>query len=50
VTTIPATNNYSCADGSAPVNGVCTLRSVQSSWTDTCVTYETSAGSFLPTP
>lgn len=50
LTSIPATVNYSCSDGSAPINGVCILRSVQTSWADTCVPYETSAGSVLPIP
>jgi hypothetical protein len=49
-TSTPATVNYSCTNGSTPVNGLCIIKSIQTSWADTCVPYETSAGSMLPTP
>lgn len=49
-TTVPATINYSCVDGSAPVAGFCVIKTAQTSWTDTCGVYESSAGSMLPTP
>jgi hypothetical protein len=49
-TTVPATIQYSCIDGSAPIAGFCVIKSAQSSWTDTCGAYETSAGTVLPLP
>ena len=49
-TTVPATITYSCVDGSAPLNGICRIKSAQSSLTDTCGVYESSAGSMLATP
>jgi hypothetical protein len=50
VTTAPAPVPYSCADGSAPMNDVCILKSVQTAWSDTCAPYEASAGTTLTTP
>ncbi len=43
-TTMPPNVTYSCSDGSAPQNGICITHTVQTSWTDTCSTYEQNAG------
>ena len=43
-TTIPPNITYSCSDGSAPQNGMCITHTVQTSWTDTCSSYEQNAG------
>ncbi|NHR07788.1 hypothetical protein HA052_21595 [Chromobacterium haemolyticum] len=48
--TTPATITYSCVDGSDPISGVCFIRSVQTSWVNTCGAFERSAGSSLDTP
>lgn len=48
--TTAATVTYSCPAGQK-LNGTnCIKQSVSTTWTDTCVTYEKSAGVALPTP
>ena len=50
ITTVPAALSYSCADGAAPHNGVCMLKSATVSWNDTCGVYEASSGQALGVP
>lgn len=50
VVSTPANISYSCADGSAPIAGVCFFRSAQTNWTNTCGSLESSAGASLGTP
>lgn len=44
------TPNYSCQDGSLPVDGQCKTLVVSTSWSDGCAAYESSAGVALPVP
>ena len=52
ITTVAAAENYSCANGTAPLNGICTNKTATTAWTDTCGIYEASAGQniVVPTP
>lgn len=50
VVTTPAIINYSCVDGSAPVAGICIYKAAQTSWTNTCGSLESSAGTALGAP
>ena len=45
INTQPGQSVYrTCADGSAPVNGICNVKTVTTSWVDACKPYADSAG------